>query len=326
MSAQKTKLLDRARESLRQKNYSYRTEQTYLSWMKRFILFHNKRHPREMREQEIESYLTFLAVKKKVAPSTQNQALNALIYLYDQVLGIELGDINALRPRKSQHLPTVLSPQEARRVLDLLSGVNQLIAKLLYGSGLRISECLRLRVKDVDFEQQQIIVRDGKGHKDRLTLLPVSLQKPLQDHLKRVRNLHQSDLNKGCGSVHLPHALARKYPNASREWIWQWVFPSHKLSKDPRTGAIRRHHRDASGVRRAVKKAARRADVKKHVTPHVFRHSFATHLLENDYDIRTVQELLGHKNVKTTMIYTHVLNRGPAAVRSPLDQPDQPVS
>ncbi len=319
MAGDPPKLLDRVRFSLRQRNYSYRTEQSYLSWIKKFILFHDKRHPQEMGEREIEEYLTFLAVKKKVAPSTQNQALNALIYLYKNVLNIDLGEINALRPKKSRHLPTVLTPAEARKILTLLSGTNQLMAKLLYGSGLRISECLRLRIKDLDFAQSQILVRDGKGHKDRLTMLPKTLNQLLKDHLLRINILHQRDLLKGYGSVYLPHALVRKYPRADKEWIWQWVFPSSSLSKDPRTGITRRHHRYGTSLRRAIKAATGKAGIQKHVTPHVFRHSFATHLLENNYDLRTVQELLGHKDVKTTMIYTHVLNRGPAAVQSPLD-------
>ena len=319
MTAKKPKLLERASQSLRQRNYSYRTEQTYLNWMKRFILFHNKRHPKEMGEREIESYLTYLAVKKRVAPSTQNQALNALIYLYEQVLGIDLDAINALRPRKSRHLPTVLTFQEVKRILGLMTGVNQLIAKLLYGSGLRISECLRLRVKDVDFGQQQIVVRDGKGHKDRLALLPESLQQPLKHHFARIKAIYKHHLGQGFGSVQLPHALTRKYPNADREWIWQWVFPSATISRDPRSGVKRRHHRSPSSLRKAIKKAAKEAGVNKHVTPHVLRHSFATHLLESGYDIRTVQELMGHKSVKITMIYTHVLNKGPSAVQSPLD-------
>ena len=273
MTAKKPKLLERARQSLRQRNYSYRTEQTYLNWMKRFILFHNKRHPKEMGEREIESYLTYLAVKKSVAPSTQNQALNPLIYLYEQVLGIDLDTINALRPRKSRHLPTVLTIQEVKQILGLMTGVNQLIAKLLYGSGLRISECLRLRVKDVDFGQQQIAVRDRKGHKDRLALLPESLQQPLKHHLARIKTIHKHHLGRGFGSVHSPYALARKYPNADREWIWQWVFPSATSSRDPRSGVKRRHHRSPSSLRKAIKKAAKEAGVNKHVTPHVLRHS-----------------------------------------------------
>lgn len=319
MDDKKPKLLDRVRLSLRQQNYALSTERTYVSWIKRYIIFHDIRHPREMGEEEIKDFLTYLATNKKVAPSTQNQALSALIYLYEQVLGIELDEINALRPRRNRHLPTVLTQEEAQKVLSALEGVNALMAKLIYGSGMRISECLRLRVKDLDFKQSHILIRDSKGHKDRLTMLPDLLKTPLRKHLSRVKNLHKKDLQNGHGDVYLPHALARKYPNAAREWIWQWVFPSVSLSKDPRSGVVRRHHRHGSSLRKAVKSAAKKAGVQKHVTPHVFRHSFATHLLEMDYDIRTVQELLGHKDVKTTMVYTHVLNRGPSAVRSPLD-------
>jgi integron integrase len=319
MDDKKPKLLDRVRLSLRQQNYALSTERTYVSWIKRYIIFHDIRHPREMGEEEIKDFLTDLATNKKVAPSTQNQALSALIYLYEQVLGIELDEINALRPRRNRHLPTVLTQEEAQKVLSALEGVNALMAKLIYGSGMRISECLRLRVKDLDFKQSHILIRDSKGHKDRLTMLPDLLKSPLRKHLSRVKNLHQKDLQNGHGDVYLPHALARKYPNAAREWIWYWVFPSVSLSKDPRSGVVRRHHRHGSSLRKAVKSAAKKAGIHKHVTPHVFRHSFATHLLEMDYDIRTVQELLGHKDVKTTMVYTHVLNRGPSAVRSPLD-------
>lgn len=319
MDDKKPKLLDRVRLSLRQQNYALSTERTYVSWIKRYIIFHDIRHPREMGEEEIKDFLTDLATNKKVAPSTQNQALSALIYLYEQVLGIELDEINALRPRRNRHLPTVLTQEEAQKVLYALEGVNALMAKLIYGSGMRISECLRLRVKDLDFKQSQILIRDSKGHKDRLTMLPDLLKSPLRKHLSRVKNLHQKDLQNGHGDVYLPHALARKYPSAAKEWIWHWVFPSVSLSKDPRSGVVRRHHRHGSSLRKAVKSAAKKAGIQKHVTPHVFRHSFATHLLEMDYDIRTVQELLGHKDVKTTMVYTHVLNRGPSAVRSPLD-------
>lgn len=315
----KPKLLDRVRNSLRQRNYAYSTEKTYLSWIKQFILFHNKRHPEEMGEKEIGEYLTHLAVDRKVSPKTQNQALNAIVYLYKYILKIDLGDIKTLRPRDSKHLPTVLTQDEVHKILSLLYKENQLMAKLLYGSGLRVSECLSLRIKDLDFAGSQIVVRDGKGNKDRLTMLPQTLQVPLKEHLVGVKALHEEDQKNGVEGVYLPHALARKYPNAGKNWIWQWVFPSNKLSKDPRTGIIRRHHRHGSSLRKSVKVAAKKAGVHKQVSPHVFRHSFATHLLENNYDIRTVQELLGHKSVKTTMIYTHVLNKGPAAVLSPLD-------
>lgn len=320
MSDKKPKLLDRARNSLRQRNYSYRTEKSYVNWMKRYILFHNKQHPRELGEPEIEEFLTYLAVKKKVAPSTQNQALNALIYLYQNVLNIELDEINALRPRKSRHLPTVLTFDEVLRVLDNMTGIDRLAGRLIYGSGLRVSECLRLRVKDVDFGNKHLVIRNGKGYKDRLAILPESLEEPIKHQLKAVKSLHHRDMKKGFGKVYLPYALSKKYPNANRQWIWQWIFPSSKISYDPRAEMQCRFHRSPSSLRKAVKYAAKKAGIEKHVTPHVFRHSFATHLLEAGYDIRTVQELLGHKNVKTTMIYTHVLNKGPSGVKSPLDR------
>ena len=273
-----------------------------------------------MGEAEIEEFLTHLAVTKKVAPSTQNQALSAIIYLYEKVLGIELDEINALRPKRKKRIPTVLSFNEALKVLSLLSGVDRLAARLLYGSGLRVSECLRLRVQDIDFELHQIIVRNGKGYKDRVTILPESLEAPLKEQLMTVKLLHNKDLDRGQGRVYLPYALHKKYPNADRQWFWQWVFPSRIVSKDPRSGIQCRFHRSPSSLRKSVKYAAKKAGIKKHVTPHVFRHSFATHLLENGYDIRTVQELLGHKDVKTTMVYTHVLKSGPSGVKSPLDR------
>jgi len=316
----KKKLLDQVREAIRRKHYSIRTEEAYVTWIKRYILFHNKRHPKEMGSAEIQAYLTYLAMEQNVAASTQNQALSALLFLYREVLGKELEfPINALRAKRPKRLPTVLTKEEALRVIGCLSGTYQLMAKLLYGSGLRLMECVRLRVKDVDFAQHQIIVRDGKGQKDRVTMLSDSVAISLQEHLQRVKRLHEKDLTQGYGSVYLPYALERKYPNADREWIWQYVFPSSRLSKDPRSGKVRRHHISESSLQKAVREAARLAGINKRVTCHTFRHSFATHLLENGYDIRTVQELLGHKDVKTTMIYTHVLNRGGLAVRSPLD-------
>jgi integron integrase len=272
-----------------------------------------------MGEKEIEEFLTYLAVKRKVSPATQNQALNSILYLYKYILKRDIGEIQALRPRGSKHLPTVLTPDEAGRILVFLSGQIQLMAKLLYGSGLRVSEVLRLRVKDIDFEQSQVLVRDSKGNKDRVTMLPQLLQEPLREHLTRVKTIYDADQKTNVNGVELPHALARKYPNAGREWAWQWIFPSDNLSKDPRTGIIRRHHRYGSSLRKRIKATTKKAGVHKQVTPHTFRHSFATHLLENNYDIRTVQELLGHKSVKTTMIYTHVLNKGASAVQSPLD-------
>ncbi len=315
----KPKLLDQVRNSLRQRNYSYRTEQAYVSWIKRFILFHNKRHPDEMGAKEIEEYLTYLAVDQKVAPATQSQALNSILYLYKQILKRDVGAIQALRPRGSKHLPTVLTPEEASKILSLLNGQIQLMAKLLYGSGLRVSEVLRLRVKDIEFGQSQILVRDSKGNKDRVTMLPQSLLEPLKKHISKVKILYEADQKNNVNGVELPYALEKKYPSAGKEWAWQWVFPSDNLSKDPRTGIVRRHHRYGSSLRKRIKAAAKKAGVQKPVTPHTFRHSFATHLLENNYDIRTVQELLGHKSVKTTMIYTHVLNKGASAVQSPLD-------
>jgi integron integrase len=320
----KKKLLDRVRDVIRTKHYALRTEQSYVDWIKRFILFHDKRHPQEMGVSEIEEYLTYLAVERNVAASTQNQALSALLFLYQHVLHKELEHpVDAVRAKKPKRLPTVLTKQEAQRVLAAISGTPQLVAKLLYGSGLRLTEGLRLRVKDLDFGQRQIIVRDGKGAKDRATVLPQSLVEPLRKHLRRVALIHRQDLDRGYGAVYLPDALERKYPNADREWIWQYVFFSQEISRDPRSGVRRRHHIHASTVQRAVRKAAQIAGVDKHVTPHVFRHSFATHLLEAGYDIRTVQELLGHKDVKTTMIYTHVLNKGGLAVHSPLDAQNQ---
>ena len=314
------KLLDRVRETLRRKHYSYRTEQAYVGWIKRFILFHDKRHPKDMGKPDIEAFLTHLAVHEQVAASTQNQALQAILFLYRQVLGREITEpIHALRAKKPKRLPTVLTKEEVQAVLRHLSGAHLLMAQLLYGSGLRLMECLRLRVKDLDFNYRTITVRDGKGKKDRITILPESLIAPLRKHLEQVKRLHEQDLARGYGAVYLPDALARKYPNAQREWVWQWVFPSPRLSVDPRSGFIRRHHMSPSALQRAIRQAAKRSNIHKRVSPHTLRHSFATHLLEDGYDIRTVQELLGHKDVRTTMIYTHVLNRGAKAVRSPLD-------
>jgi integron integrase len=313
------KLLDQVRDAIRLKHYSIRTEQAYVTWIKRYIYFHNVRHPAEMGTAEIQAFLTHLAVEGNVAASTQNQALSALLFLYKEVLHQDLGPIDALRAKKSKRLPSVLTKEELHRVLGHLSGTHLLMAKLLYGSGLRLMECLRLRVKDLDFAQRIILVRDGKGAKDRVTMLPESLVSPLQDHLRIVKRTHEEDLAKGYGAVYLPYALKRKYPNAEREWIWQYVFPANRLSVDPRSGVVRRHHIHESSLQKAVRAAAQATGIPKRISPHTFRHSFATHLLEAHYDIRTVQELLGHKDVKTTMIYTHVLNRGGLAVRSPLD-------
>ena len=317
---QPKKLLDQVRDVLRLKHYSHRTEQSYVDWIKRFILFHHKRHPQDLGRAEIEAFLTYLAVEGNVAASTQNQALSALLFLYREVLRIELdGPLDAIRAKKPARLPIVLTRAEVHQVIEGMTGTYQLMAKLLYGSGLRLMECVRLRVKDIDFEQREIIVRDPKGGHERVTMLSASLVTPLQEHLKRVKLLYEQDLAAGYGQVYLPYALDRKYPNASREWGWQYVFPSDRLSTDPRSGIMRRHHVDESNLQRAVKDAVRLARLAKPASCHTFRHSFATHLLESGYDIRTVQELLGHKDVKTTMIYTHVLNRGGLAVRSPLD-------
>ena len=316
----KKKLLDQVRNTIRRKNYAYRTEQAYTSWIKRFILFHDKRHPQELGAVEIESFLTHLAVDKEVSPSTQNQALAALQFLYQEVLHLPLDqEILPVPAKRIKHLPVVLSQREARAVINELDGIYKLIIQLLYGGGLRVTECLSLRIKDLDFERGEITVRSGKGGKDRRTLLPETISAALKIHLERVRLTYQQDIKEGYGSVYLPRGLYRKYPNAAREWIWQYVFPAPNLSRDPRSRIIRRHHLHPSGLRRAVKAAARKTGVEKHVTPHIFRHSFATHLLENGYDIRTVQELLGHSDVSTTMIYTHVLNKGGRGVRSPLD-------
>ena len=317
----KKKLLDQVRDTIRRKNYAYRTEQAYSSWIRRFILFHEKCHPQEMGAVEIEAFLTHLAVEREVSPSTQNQALAALQFLYNEVLHLPLDqDILPVPAKRTKHLPVVLSKSETQAVLRELHGVYLIITQLLYGSGLRVTECLTLRIHDLDFERNEITVRSGKGAKDRRTMLPDSISSALSNHLKRVRQTFQQDHKDGYGSVYLPRALSRKYPHAAREWIWQYVFPAPNLSRDPRSGTIRRHHLHPSSLRRAVRVAARKAGVDKHVTPHIFRHSFATHLLENGYDIRTVQELLGHSDVSTTMIYTHVLNKGGKGVRSPLDE------
>jgi integron integrase len=320
MESRPKKLLDQVREAIQRKHYSPRTEKSYVAWIKRFIFFHGKRHPQEMGSAEVKAFLTHLAVHDHVAASTQNQALSALLFLYREVLYKDLDfPIDSVRAEKPKRLPTVLTKEEVHKVIERMSGTYQLMAKLLYGSGLRLMECVQLRVKDLDFAQHQIIVRDGKGMKDRVTILPDSLIAPLQDHLARVKRLHEQDLTRGYGAVYLPFALERKYPNAHREWYWQYVFPSSRLAKDVKTGVVRRWYTSPSTLQKAVQAAARQAGLNKPVGCHTFRHSFATHLLENGYDIRTVQELLGHKDVRTTMIYTHILNRGGLAVRSPLD-------
>ena len=315
------KLLDRVRAACRVRHYSIRTEDAYADWARRFVLFHRKRHPLDMGEAEVGAFLTDLAVTRRVAASTQNQALCALVFLYAHVLDRPLDQLRLVRAHRPQRLPVVLTRAEVDRVLARLDGVHRLIGLLLYGSGLRVLESLRLRVKDIEWEAGQLVVREGKGDKDRVTVLPAAAVPLLREHLGEVEDTHRADLAAGRGEVYLPHALAVKYPNAAREWCWQYVFPSRALSEDPRTGAVRRHHLHESGVSRAVAAAVAAAGVDKHATPHTLRHSFATHLIEDGYDIRTVQELLGHDSVETTMIYTHVLNRGGLAVRSPVDRP-----
>lgn len=320
-AVQPPKLLDQVRDRLRVKHYSIRTEQSYVDWIKRFIWFQNKRHPKDMGAPEIEAFLTHLAVKGKVSASTQNQAKSALLFLYREVLELKLPWLDKVTQAKAPaRLPVVLTVTEVQAVLARLSGTHWLAASLLYGAGLRLMEAVRLRVKDVEFTRREIIVREGKGAKDRVTMLPESVIEPLRRHLAKVKALHKQDLAAGFGDVYLPFALAKKYPNAGREWGWQYIFPSARLSKDPRSGATRRHHVDEKGVQRAVKQAVRDARIAKPATPHSLRHSFATHLLLGGYDIRTVQELLGHSDVSTTMIYTHVLNRGGKGVVSPMDR------
>ena len=315
------RLLNQVRDALRLRHYSIRTEQTYLQWIKRFILFHHKRHPSEMGEAEVSAFLTDLARERNVAASTQNQALSAILFLYKHVLERDLPWLSdVVRARQPEKLPFIIARQDVERVLNLMHGRQQLIARLIYGTGMRVMEALRLRVHDVDFEYRQTIVRSGKGGKDRVTVLPDTIIADLERHLARVKGLHTSDLAASYGKVYLPFALARKYPNAAREWEWQYVFPAEKLSTDPRSGAIHRHHVSDSAVQRALRQAGSRARLAKRLTPHTLRHCFATHLLEAGYDIRTVQELLGHRDVKTTMIYTHVMKKGARGVRSPLDR------
>ncbi len=318
--SQPPKLLDQVRGKIRFKHYSIRTEQAYVDWIRRFVLHFDKRHPSDMGAREVEVFLTHLAVQGKVAAATQNQAKAALLFLYREVLGQDLPWLENVEQAKApKRLPVVLTQSEVQAVLSRLTGTHWLVAGLLYGSGLRIMEALRLRVKDVEFKRGEILVREGKGFKDRVTMLPAMLIEPLGLHLKRVRELHEQDVAEGYGEVYLPYALERKYPNAAREWGWQYVFPSRTRSVDPRSGVVRRHHVQDQAIQRAIKQAVRDAGLVKPATPHTFRHSFATHLLERGYDIRTVQELLGHSDVSTTMIYTHVLNKGGRGVVSPLD-------
>jgi integron integrase len=316
----KRKLLDQVSDVARFRHLSLRTEEAYRNWIKRYILFHGKRHPRDLDAEAVRAFLTHLAVDERVAASTQNQAFNALIFLYKQVLRIDVPDIQGVeRARHSRRLPVVFTKVESNAVIAQMSGARRLIAGLLYGSGLRIMEAVRLRVKDIDFAREEITVRDGKGEQDRVTMLPRALKQRLKLQIDAVQKLHKEDLERGYGEVYLPYALERKYLHAAKEFVWQYVFPAEKLSIDPRSGKLRRHHVAEQNVQRAVKIALRAAGVRKNGSCHSFRHSFATHLLEDGYDIRTVQELLGHKDVRTTMIYTHVLNKGGRGVRSPLD-------
>lgn len=313
-------LLEVIQQKIRVKHYSIRTETQYLHWVKRFVLFHNKRHPREMGGKEVEAFLSHLATHGHVSSSTQNQALSALLFMYREVLEQALPWMNdVIRAKKPQRLPVVLSKQEVSKILDGMQGTHGLIARLLYGTGMRIMECCRLRVQDIDFDRAEILIRNGKGAKDRVTMLPISLIEPLKAHLAWRKQLYECDAEAGMNDVYLPDALERKYPSAATSWIWQYVFCSGSYSVDPRSGHTRRHHLDEKLIQRAVKKAAIQAAINKPATPHTFRHSFATHLLEGGYDIRTVQELLGHSDVSTTMIYTHVLNKGGRGVNSPLD-------
>jgi integron integrase len=314
-------LLNSIREAIRVRNYSYRTEESYIYWVRQFIRYHRFQHPKVLGSNEIGNFLTYLAVQQNVAASTQNQALSALLFLYRDVLNVPVDWMNNLvRARKKINVPVVFTPYETELILSRLSGTNLLVSSLLYGSGLRLMECLRMRVKDVDFGYRQITVRDGKGNRDRNTVLPLRMIESLREQLKLVQKVHKNDLAQGFGEVQLPYALAKKYPSAGRESGWQYVFPASQRSFDPRTGKERRHHLDPSVIQRAMREAVQQAGIEKHGTPHTLRHSFATHLLQNGYDIRTVQELLGHRSVKTTMIYTHVLKQGGRGVKSPLDE------
>ena len=314
------RLLDRVATALRARHYSRRTEKAYVGWTRRYILFHRKRHPAQMGAPEVEAFLSALAVERHVSASTQNQALAAILFLYRQVLGVELPWLaEVVRAKKAVRLPTVLTREEVARVLASMTGTSRLVGLLLYGAGLRLLECLRLRVKDVDFGGNLLRVREGKGSRDRVALLPAVVRMPLREHLVTAKLVHERDLAAGAGSVELPDAIGRKLPNAAREWAWQWVFPASRTYVDAASGALRRHHVHETVIQRDVKTAVLRAGLAKRATCHTFRHSFATHLLESGYDIRTVQELLGHRDVSTTMIYTHVLNRGPSGVRSPAD-------
>ncbi|MBF0280819.1 MAG: integron integrase [SAR324 cluster bacterium] len=323
MSIQKEKkLLDEVREFMRLKHYSIHTERTYCDWIKRYVQYHQMKSKNDLEggEKKIEQFLTHLAVEANIAPNTQNQAMNALVFLYKKVLKVPLTEeINAVRAAKKENIPVVMTRVEVSQVINLMEGVPQLIVKLLYGSGLRIMEAVRLRVQDIDYEMKQLTVRSGKGAKDRVTTFPGTVIPLLENHLAKVKTLHQQDLAKGYGEVYLPYALARKLPNAAQEWGWQYVFPSRNLASDPRSDKIRRHHVDPSVVNKAIKASAKKLDLRKRISAHTFRHSFATHLLERGTDIRTIQALMGHKDVSTTMIYTHILQQGGHGVLSPLD-------
>lgn len=315
------RLLDQVRHAVRLRHYSFATEKAYVQWIRRFILANGKRHPRDLGASDVEKFLTDLAIRANVSPSTQNQALSAILFLYKRVLGVDLEWLqNVVRAKRDRKIPVVFTQKEARQVIAHLAGRYWLMGSLMYGAGLRVMETLRLRVKDIDTNYREIVIHDGKGRKDRRTLLPDCITERLDEHLVRVRGLYQGDIDAGNAGVSLPYALARKYPRAGNEWGWQYIFPSTGLSNSPYSGRLERHHADEKGIQRAVHVAVRSAGIKKPASCHTFRHSFATHLLESGYDIRTVQELLGHSDVKTTMIYTHVLNKGGRAVKSPMDR------
>jgi integron integrase len=319
--AQPPRLLDQVRDRVRARHLSFRTEKTYLYWIRRFVWFHKRQHPRELAGPEIEAFLTALAVENKVSASTQNQALAALLFLYRDVLQVDLPWLaNVIRAKRPQHLPVVLTREEVKEVMARLHGTVWLVVSLLYGAGMRVTECLQLRVKDVEFVRRELVIRDAKGQKDRVTVLPLTLVPHLRNHLERVRILHAADIRANRPGVSLPFALRRKYPKAATSWVWQWVFPSRSFCRDPYSGEQMRFHLHPQNIQRSVKFAIRAAGIEKPASCHTFRHCFATHLLEDGYDIRTVQELLGHSDVKTTMIYTHVLNRGGRGVKSPLDR------
>jgi len=323
MSTEKDqKLLDQLRNYMRLHHYSIHTERTYCDWIKRFVFFHRMKSRQDLSdgEKKIESFLTHLAVEENISPSTQNLAMNALVFLYKKILKVPLeGEIQAIRSRKKEHIPVVMTREEVAAVIGAMSNTSQLAVKLMYGSGLRISEAIRLRVQDLDLKYKTVTVRSGKGDKDRVTPFPVSVVPFLSEHLARVKTIHQQDLSAGYGEVFLPHALSRKYPNAAKQWGWQYVFPAGSRSKDPRSEKIRRHHIDPSVINKAIKAAVSKIGLDKKISAHTFRHSFATHLLEKGHDIRTIQALLGHNDVSTTMIYTHVLQQGGYGVTSPLD-------